>query len=365
MDNNINSNKEAGEFTENNDADKNSKNDSQKNSFQLTINNPLDYGYTHEAIKAILISQFKTLRFYCLADEISESGTPHTHIYVCFKSRVRFSTVKKHFTEAHIEIAHGGVKSNLDYIKKIGKWENTEKAETRVEGSYEEFGKVPTQKGNNADMEELLEMIENGDSNMDILRHNNDYILNIDKLDKLRTIVLTDKFKNERRLSLTTTYVFGATGTGKTRGVLDYHGDSNVYRVVDYLHPFDGYSCQPVIAFDEFRSNITLTNMLLYCDIYPIELPSRYTNKFCCANTIYIVSNLPLEMQYQEKQFSDEVSWNAFLRRINKVKKYNEDGTIEVYNSVQDYFDKILSTESKLSDEQQEVIEELKSEVAQ
>lgn len=69
-------------------------------------------------------------------------------------------------------------------------------------------------------MEELYEMIKNGYSNAEILAINNDYILNIDKLDKVRTMLLTEKYKNERRLDLKVIYIYGATGTGKSpRGI--------------------------------------------------------------------------------------------------------------------------------------------------
>ena len=181
-------------------------------------------------------------------------------------------------------------------------------------------------------------MILDDMTNADIIATNQDYIMQIDKLDKIRTTVLTEKFKDTVRLDLEVIYISGATGTGKTRGVLEENGYSNVYRVTDYVHPFDSYNCQPVICFDEFRSSIKLTNMLLYCDIYPIELPSRYANKFACYNKIYIISNWRLEYQYEDTQYNDEESWKAFLRRINKVVLYNESGEKEEYLSVEEYF---------------------------
>lgn len=72
-------------------------NNSQRNAYQLTINNPLDYGFDHLTIKKTLVENFTTLRYFCMADEIGKEGTPHTHLYVYFNSRVRFSTVKKTF----------------------------------------------------------------------------------------------------------------------------------------------------------------------------------------------------------------------------------------------------------------------------
>lgn len=309
----------------------------QRNAYQITINNPEVNGFSHIIIKKALIENFSTLRYFCMADEIGEQGTYHTHVYVYFNSRVRFKTVKKHFPPAHIEIAHGNIQSNIDYICKKGKWENTSKAETRVEGTYEEWGDVPKQKGQIQEMEELYQMIDAGYTNAEILAMNNDYILNIDKLDKVRITLFTDKYKGKRRLNLKVIYISGITGTGKTRGVLDEHGDANVYRVSDYLHPFDQYTCQPVIAFEEFRSSLRISDMLNYCDIYPISLPARYSNKVACYETVYILSNTSLESQYQDVQKEEPETWAAFLRRIHEVRIYGLDGTITIYDSVEKY----------------------------
>ena len=80
--------------------------------------------------------------------------------------------------------------------------------------------------------------------------------------------------------------------------------------------------------------------MLLFCDIYPIELPSRYANKFACYSKIYIVSNWNLDKQYSELQREDKESWEAFLRRIHKVIVYKKDGSIKEYNSVKEYMER-------------------------
>lgn len=311
----------------------------QRHAYQITINNPIDYGYDHKKVKELLTMNFSTVSFFAMADEVGKQGTPHIHIYVCFSSRVRWSTLKRHFKEAHIEIAHGSVEDNILYIKKGGKWKDTDKEETKIEGSYEEWGEPPKQKGNNQDMAELYRLIKGGYTDSEIFEINNDYIREVDRINKIRTTLLIDKFKDTRR-NVKVIYITGRTGTGKTRDVLDTHGDSNVYRVSDYDHPFDHYSCQPVICFDEFRSSLRMSDMLNYMDIYPIQLPSRYSNKVACYETVYIVSNWKLEMQYSEIQQHDRESWNAFLRRIHEIRAYNSDGTIDTYDSVQAYFDR-------------------------
>lgn len=309
----------------------------QRHAYQATINDPIPKGWDHHRIKEELITGFPTLKYFCMSDEIGDKGTYHTHFYCIFSSRVRFSTMKKHFPEAHIEAAHGNVQSNIDYIRKSGKWADTEKSETCVEGTFEEWGTIPAQKGKRQDMEELYELVKAGYSDAEIIAMNNDYLLLIETINRLRTTLLIEKYKNVRRLDLKVTYISGATGTGKTRGILDTYGDGEVYRVTDYLHPFDNYQCQPVLVFEEFRSSLKISDMLNYCDIYPIELPARYANKYACYEYVFLTSNIPLEEQYPEIQQDSPETWKAFLRRIHEVQIYDEDGTIRVYDSVEKY----------------------------
>ena len=66
--------------------------------------------------------------------------------------------------------------------------------------------------------------------------------MQIEKTDKIRTTILTEKYKETVRLDLKVIYGSGATGTGKTSRALEKNGYSNVYRITDYVHPFDGYA---------------------------------------------------------------------------------------------------------------------------
>ena len=91
----------------------------QSRKYNMTINNPLPKGLTHEQIKNLLLT-LKSLAYYCMSDEIANSH--HTHIYVYFSSPVRFTTLKKRFPQAHIEKAYGTSCENRDYVFKEGKW---------------------------------------------------------------------------------------------------------------------------------------------------------------------------------------------------------------------------------------------------
>lgn len=81
-------------------------------------------------------------------------------------------------------------------------------------------------------------------------------------------------------------------------------------------HLFDNYEGQPVLAIDEFRSNLTLTAMLRYLDVYDVTLPCRYANKELLANTIVVMSNWSLMEQYQKVQEESPGDFKAFRNRF-------------------------------------------------
>lgn len=300
--------------------------DSQSRKWQITLNNPTEKGLTHDEIKD-KIKEIKSIKYYCLADEIGlEENTPHTHIFL-YCSRLRFSTIKRMFPSAHIEQAYGSVEENREYIRKDGKWAEDEKADTSVPGTFEEWGEIPEEPGAGyrTDIADIYKQIYNGASNAEIMARNPEAAQYIGKMDKIRQEILEAEYKDKWR-DLTVTYIYGPTATGKTRGVMEAHGYSSVYRVTDYSHAFDRYAQEPILCLDEFRSSLMIGDMLDYLDGYPLALPARYANRQACYETVYIISNIDLKEQYPNIQSSEPETWKAFLRRIHRVVEYWKDG---------------------------------------
>ena len=322
--------------------------DTQGNKWLLTINNPLEKELTHEKIKKILIHNFATISYFCMADEQGlQEETPHTHIFLYFSSRVRFSKIKRHFQGAHIDKCKGNVSDNIDYVKKAGKWKEDKKKETSIEGTFEEFGeRPPDSKGKRNDMSELYQMVKNGMSNTEILAENQDYILHLEKIERLRNMLLIEESKNKIGEKKEVIYIYGATGSGKSYSVLVSEGVENVYRVTNYIHPFDEYSYQKVLCLDEYRSSFLIGDILQYLDRYNMILPARYSNKYSLYEKVYIISNIPLEEQYQDIQNKQPQSWQAFLRRITEVRVHHADFSIDIYHTVEEYMsrDKLKET---------------------
>ena len=283
--------------------------------YQLTFNNPADHGFSQEVIKTTL-SGFSGCVYWCMCDEIGEQQTPHTHLYAAFKNAVEFLTIQQRFYGAHVESAKGSHRENRDYIRKEGKWLNDAKHETNLPDTFEESGELPPEsEKHQKQSERILELIESGASNAEILRECPTALNHLRNIDAARQTLIEEENRTKYR-ELTVTYLWGKTGVGKTRSVLEKYGYENVYRVTNYAHPFDSYRGQPVILFDEFRSDLPTKDMLKYLDGYPLMLPCRYGDKVACFTVVYVVSNIPIEQQYPNVQHDEPETWRAFLRRF-------------------------------------------------
>lgn len=303
--------------------------DARSRKWLLTINNPIEKGYTHEVIKSIL-KQFSGLVYWCMSDETGkETQTFHTHVYFQVQNAAKMSTVAKRFEGAHWDLAKGTAVQNRDYVFKEGKWLDKEKGETNHRDSHEEEGELPAERqGERNDISDLYDMIKQGMTDYEILEASPQYMLQMDKIERVRQVVMEEIFKKEWR-DLHVTYIYGETGSGKTRSVMEKYGYDKVFRVTDYEHPFDGYKGQGVIVFEEFRSNIRIGDMLNYLDGYPVELRCRYANKVACYTEVFIISNIALRDQYHDLQIDQRETWKAFLRRIHEV-RIHLDGKVHI-----------------------------------
>ena len=304
-------------------------NNTQSRKWSLVINNPLEAGLDHAAIREIL-HRFSPA-YFCLADEIATTGTYHTHIFLYSPSPMRFSTIKGRFPTAHIEKAYGSAKDNRDYIRKEGRWAETDKAETSVADTVEEWGDLPSEKEEaSPDKYRLLQSLREGMTSLEAVEDNPDRFYHYREIETVRQSILEDTYSTIMR-QVEVTYLFGASGTGKTRGIFERHNPKSICRITDYGGKngvrFDSYHGQEVLVFEEFHSQIPISAMLNYLDIYPIMLPARYNDRVACYTTVYLTSNIPLEAQYQEIQRYQLETWYAFLRRIHNVIEYLPDGS--------------------------------------
>lgn len=321
--------------------------DTQSRKWLLTINNPTSKEITPDKIKEI-IKEFTSCVYYCFSEEIGgKEKTHHIHIYIVYSSAVRFSTIKNRFPTAHIDIARGTSLENRDYVFKEGKWKKEKKSETNLRDTHFECGEMPLERqGSRNDITDLYDMIKSGLSDIEILDENANYMLQLDKLEKVRQSLRQEQFKNTFR-KLEVMYIYGKTETGKTRSVMELCGYENIYRITNYERGcFDQYKGEEVLLMEEFSSGFKIQDMLNYLDGYPLSLPCRYTNRVACYTKVFLISNIDLLDQYRDIQLKEPEVWQAFLRRIHKVIRYTDIDTFEEY-SIKDYLDNYFEIQTK------------------
>ena len=315
----------------------------------ITINNPLEHGLDHSTI----IEKLRTVRgksiYWCLCDEEGdECETLHTHIFLYRSSPFTAQQINNLFPNCHRDKGYGTVQEIRDYIRKEGdkfqkdgdgSYDYVDTTGKRHKGinyihTFEEYGKIPDEhQGKSAASELIVSLIREGASNQEIVDTVNSAYKDLEKIERVRSMYRDAKFADSWR-DLQVTYIFGKTGSGKTRSVMETYGYRNVYRVTDYKHPFDNYDGQDVVIFEEFRGGLKHGDMLNYLDGYPLLLPCRYFNRQACFTKVFIITNIPPDEQYTNV---DKESRMAFYRRIHKVEHRQEGGRITIYDGVESY----------------------------
>lgn len=315
----------------------------QSRKWQITINNPLEHDLSHDAIIALMSSVKGGSLYWCMCDEEGdECETRHTHVFIFRNSPFTARQINNLFPNMHREVAYGTCQENRAYVLKDGEkfnkdengnYDYTDKKGKRHQGinfsdTFYEFGTCPDEhQGKSSAAEMVVNMIRLGASNEDIIDVVPSTYKDLEKIERVRSMYRDAEYAKKWR-DLFTTYMFGKTGAGKTRSVMEQFGYENCYRVTDYKHPFDTYDGQDVLIFEEFRGGLKHGDMLNYLDGYPLLLPCRYFNRQACYSKVFILTNIPPDEQYMN---IDRESRQAFFRRIHKVVEFQSGGRISSY----------------------------------
>lgn len=274
--------------------------------YALTLNNP-----TEEEKQCILNLALKpeVVKRAIFSEEVADSGTPHIQGYVNLKNTKSLKAIKKYLGSDrwHVERAIGTC------------WENWQYCSKDLDGAepFLRLGDSPKEEGDPSDWERILEMVENGASMMEIIRRFPGQAIRCQSaISKLMAQI--DLEQAEWR-DVEVSYLWGKTGSGKTSMIYKAHGYQDVYRATNKKNPWDMYTGQPVVVFEEFRNSYDIADMLNWLDGHPITLPARYADRIAQFTTVYIVSNWELEEQYSNLQVRSPETWKAFNRRIDHV----------------------------------------------
>lgn len=260
------------------------------------------------------LSNDSKCKYAVFGHEVGEGGRPHLQGYIYFENAITGLGLHRRLGLQHghywADQQRGTHAQASDYAKKD-------------DMIALQIGEIPDPEDRpESAWDYILLMIENGASDLEIMRKYPAHFARCRSgIHAIRTELAFEKVNTFREVKVT--YLWGGTGTGKTRGVLEgvTAHPSEVYRVTDYKHPFDNYRGQRIILFEEFRSSLKCEQMLNYLDGYYCELPCRYANKVAQWEEVFICTNIPLNEQYVNVQNNQPETWNALKRRIHEVAK--------------------------------------------
>ena len=247
-------------------------------------------------------------------EEGEQTGYKHWQLYLEHKNAVRRSTLKKAFPKGHFEKATLTRVHAIKYVTKPDTY-----AGVRIS-----MGKLDltVRQGKRTDLDSYLEQMSlEGKTASQIILEDHRAVKYAGMLDRLQLerdrAEWADKFRD-----IEVHYIYGSSRNGKTSAIYETYGKPNVARVVSYdENPFDVYYGQEVLVLDEFRSSLQISQILTYLEGYYLELPARYANKVAKFSKVFIITNIPLEEQYQNVQRESAETWRAFKNRLTSVSR--------------------------------------------
>ena len=204
----------------------------------------------------------------------------------------------------------GNAKQASDYCKK--------------DGDFFEKGEI-SQQGKRTDIDNLCELISDGNSNKDILKTCPSAFFKFHKHISVFRNTLLEPRDYKPKVSV----FFGTSGTGKTRVAVDKFKDFDYYLWgPEQTKWWDGYEGQKKVIMDEFRGQLPLGYILRLLDRYQMKVECKGGMVEFVADEIIITS--PSHPKTWYTQLAQENVLQQLLRRIDEIKIFNEDGIFDI-----------------------------------
>lgn len=272
--------------------------------------------------------------------EIGDNGNEHLHLVLCDPAKSRFSAVLKKYPGIHCEITRGNRQQVMDYICKKGRFE--EKGHTVVVPARF-YGNISGKTGfGNGCLAVIEELIEQGKTPREIF----DISIEFRKHEK----IVRDAFFAKRISKIPplrevkVVWHTGKAGSGKSYTYVklcEKYGEDEVYFLSDYTNhctgAFDLYCAERILFMDEFKGQMSYSQILLLLQGIKSQIHCRYANAYGVWTEIHITSVLSPEECYhsmvrEEDRKRDDIK--QLLRRIDTIvfhmKKDDEYLTFEI-----------------------------------
>ncbi len=226
--------------------------------------------------------------------EVGEEGTPHLQGFITFRKARRLSALKVIHPRVHWEIA----KDREAAINYCMKDKDYLIQDNRTQGYR-------------TDLQTVVHKIhQTGKLCLDGLEDMTTYVKFHQGLEKL--IVRMQKPRTQKPM---VTWIYGITGVGKTRYVVDL--EPSLWISQRNLQWWEGYENQEAVLIDEFRKDYcTFHELLRILDRYPYRVMIKGGSRELNSARIYITSCHHPSYVYDTREDIDQL-----LRRIDEIKK--------------------------------------------
>lgn len=270
----------------------------------FTLNNPV----------GLIPFDEERMRYLVYQEEIGDAGTLHLQGYCELREQERLNAVKALLggdQNVHIERRRGSAQQAINYAKKD---------ETRVGGPYE-YGE-PANPGKRTDLKKFKDAVMAGKRKRELVDDHYSVLARHPKF--YDTLNMLNRPKRQEPLEVHLLY--GETGTGKTKSVMDAHEDDDDFYPAPlnngtmWYDTFDGHRKVLLDDFAGASSHISLVSLLRLLDRYAVMVPTKGSHTWWLPTQVYITTNiLPRDWYKWEKRGEQ---YKALARRFTHVKTF-------------------------------------------
>lgn len=241
-------------------------------------------------------------------EKCPSTGKDHFQGYLQFRKKLRnrLTAMKKIHNTAHWGACKGSDIENYKYCSKN---------DSAYPDTFEEFGEREerTKGGTRSDLQEVKKMIDGGASEVEIAdAHFGVWCQYHRAFTRYRML------KAERRREKTEVEVYlGEPGSGKSRAAWERYPDAYDWNDNKW---WDGYENQEVVIMDDFKGNITYTELLKLMDRYPKRVETKGGFATFNSKKIIITSCVEIEDWYEYDEVRRKV--REVERRIDKKERF-------------------------------------------
>lgn len=271
----------------------------------FTVNN-----WKKEELEALLEGVKNTIFNYIIvAEEVGKEGTPHLQGYAELLVQQRLNAIKKipGLERAHIEQRHGTQEQAIEYCQK----------KDTPEDKIHERGN-PKKPGQREDLNNLKKKILEGTSVDDIVMDDPVYYHQYGRtMEKMEDIALRKKFRTWMTEGI---WLWGPTGVGKSHKAFEnFNPDTHYVLNFNDNGWWDGYTGQEIVIFNEFRGQLTFSELLELCDKWPktVQRRARQPAPFLAKKIIITSSSKPEEIY--KNILTENERLDQLLRRFKVI----------------------------------------------